>query len=248
LLKRHLISQYARVPWADATAIREDAKGKPYFALVDGSEPVAFNISHQDGLVVLVAVVGYKSGKIEVGVDVVSCHERRDRDRQTVLAEGWDAFVDVYESIFGPADVAAMKFHKLPFMLGSVDDQLRLFYTYWCAKEAYIKMTGEALLADWLQKLEFRGLKPPRPVATAGDMEFGEKMGNLIGTDKFDVLMEQGKDEDVRMEIQSLGSGYMLGTSLRTLGRPDDARKLLLPGFRMFSLGEIEIPGGDMAG
>ena len=220
--------------------------GKPYFVLSDGSEPVAFNISHQDGLVALAAVVGYQGGKIEVGVDVVSCQERRDRDRQTILSEGWDAFVDVYESIFSPADVAALKANNQPSAPVSLEDKLRSFYAYWCAKEAYVKMTGEALLADWIQKLDFRGLKPPRPVMTSNELEFGERVGNMTGSSQFDVLREERKDESVRMEIQSLGSGYMLGVSVRTPETQDDVRTLNLGSFRMFSVNEIEIAGEDM--
>ncbi|KZF21519.1 4'-phosphopantetheinyl transferase [Xylona heveae TC161] len=44
-----------------------------------------------------------------------------------------------------------------------IDAQLRLFYAHWCLKEAYIKMTGEALLAGWLKELEFRNVRPPKP-------------------------------------------------------------------------------------
>jgi 4'-phosphopantetheinyl transferase len=194
-------------------------------------------------------VVGYTGGKIEVGVDVVSCQERRNRDRQTVLSEGWDAFVDVYDSVFSPGDVAALKAHGRPHMRIDLDNKLRSFYAHWCAKEAYVKMTGEALLADWIQMLEFRGLKPPRPVSenATGDMEFGERVGNLMGSYRFEVFREEGKDEEVRMEIQSLGGGYMLGTSVRTPERPDDAKGLNLGGFRAFSLDEIGIGDGDLA-
>jgi 4'-phosphopantetheinyl transferase len=41
---------------------------------------------------------------------------------------------------------------------------MRLFYSYWALKEAYLKMTGDALLAPWLRTLEFSNVIPPDPV------------------------------------------------------------------------------------
>lgn len=45
-----------------------------------------------------------------------------------------------------------------------IEAKLRRFYTFWALKEAYVKMTGDALLADWLHQLEFRNVRAPRPV------------------------------------------------------------------------------------
>ncbi|KAK5050543.1 hypothetical protein LTR84_003824 [Exophiala bonariae] len=41
--------------------------------------------------------------------------------------------------------------------------KLRRFYAYWALKEAYIKMVGEGLLADWLKELEFLDVVAPVP-------------------------------------------------------------------------------------
>src|SRR5262249_33336031 len=46
---------------------------------------------------------------------------------------------------------------------GDVDVRLRAFYALWCLREAYVKMTGEALLAPWLAELEFRRFRAPAP-------------------------------------------------------------------------------------
>ena len=44
-----------------------------------------------------------------------------------------------------------------------IDAKLRRFYVSWCYKEAYIKLTGEALLAPWLKNLEFHNVRSPQP-------------------------------------------------------------------------------------
>lgn len=45
--------------------------------------------------------------------------------------------------------------------------KLRRFYAYWALKEAYIKMVGEGLLADWLKELEFLDVVAPPPALHA---------------------------------------------------------------------------------
>lgn len=42
-----------------------------------------------------------------------------------------------------------------------MEAKLRRFYTFFALKEAYIKMTGEALLAGWIRELEFRNVRAP---------------------------------------------------------------------------------------
>lgn len=155
LLKRYLIARYAHVPWDLASATR-NAHTKPVFCAPDGSEPLAFNVSHQAGLVVLAAALQPPAGAA-LGVDVVCPTERRDRDHALVRAEGWPSFVDMHADVLGPPEVAAL--HRLP--LPDLDRRMRHFYTLWCLREAYVKMTGEALLAPWLKSLEMRRFAPP---------------------------------------------------------------------------------------
>ncbi len=59
-----------------------------------------------------------------------------------------------------------------------IEAKLRRFYTFWALKEAYVKMTGDALLADWLRVLEFRKVRAPRPASTnAQEIRKSKSMG-----------------------------------------------------------------------
>lgn len=160
LVKRYAISRFCAVPWADATAF-PDANKKPIFRKNDGSEPFIFNVTHQDGLVILFGVNQPPQG-LAIGVDVVSPSERRDRDHETITKEGWPEYVDIHAEVFSPKEVTVLK--SLSFDRQTADGKdrlLRWFYALWCLREAYIKMTGEALLANWLRELEIRGFAPP---------------------------------------------------------------------------------------
>lgn len=108
-----------------------------------------------------------------------------------------------------------------------VDAKLRRFYTFFCYKEAYIKLAGEALLAPWLKQLEFRNVKSP----TAGTVArcsthgtWGEKVTDV------DVLLHGKAVKDVRMTIQAFEEQYMIATAIR--GQPD----LDMPSFTNLNL------------
>lgn len=179
------------------------------------------------------ALLAVRGPAADVGVDVVSCSERRDRDRAAVPANGWSEFVKVYEEVFAPGEVAFLA--GLEGMGMSVDMRLRYFYALWCLREAYVKMTGEALLADWLRALEFRDFRPPVPaVGVAGDEELvpGEVVGGI------EVWRDGKRQEDVRMELRAFGRGYMVGVAARS-GRPADVFDLELGEFQVVELEEI---------
>ncbi|KAF1816482.1 hypothetical protein P152DRAFT_125938 [Eremomyces bilateralis CBS 781.70] len=88
-----------------------------------------------------------------------------------------------------------------------VDAKLRRFYAFYCYKEAYIKMSGEGMMADWLQDLEFRNVKSPKPGTVAG--VWGGSMSDaeayLNGVEQTDVALEiRGREED-----------FMIGVAVR---------------------------------
>lgn len=96
-----------------------------------------------------------------------------------------------------------------------VDAKLRRFYTFWGYKEAYIKLTGEAMMAPWLRDLEFRNVRAPRQgtvprCSTHG--VWGEKVSDA------EVYLNDERVEDVSMEIQAFEEDYMIAVAVRPRG------------------------------
>jgi 4'-phosphopantetheinyl transferase len=270
LLKHYAIAKLASVPWDDTTITR-DTRTKPvYVDPVTGKMPVAFNVTHQAGVVALVAVAGYHHQRpevegegegVQVGVDIVCTSERRDRDqamlRSTDKDGGWSAFVDMHGDVFAPGEVQYLKHRVLSAVPGLVvagaspsasrgavtaeqiaDGKLRAFYALWALREAYVKLTGEALLAEWLGELEFREFRPPRP--TAGwevPAEDGEEAGQVVRG--MDVWFRGEKVEDVNMCLRSMGPDYMIATAVRTPGNKEDGLGWRLGPYEILSLDEV---------
>ncbi|PSN72174.1 4'-phosphopantetheinyl transferase, partial [Corynespora cassiicola Philippines] len=93
-----------------------------------------------------------------------------------------------------------------------IDAKLRRFYTYWCFKEAYIKLDGEALLAKWIKELEFKGVRAPTPGTVARCSThgtWGEKVSDT------EVWLKQKRLEDVRIEIQSFEEDFMISVAAK---------------------------------
>jgi 4'-phosphopantetheinyl transferase len=223
----------APVPWRK-TVLSRDAHGKPvYYSNGDGggddgskTQPVVFNVSHQAGLVVLVAAYGGDDpggmNGIQVGIDVVSPTERRTRDLQMIAdadaaspASGWPHFVDVHSDVLARSEVSYLEALATHDNDGCNDDErLRAFYALWCLREAYVKMTGEALLAKWLGDLEFKEFqvpKAPGPDKGKGSLHQGDMVtehdirfrGSAVG-DKANVC------------LRSVGTDYMVCTAVRS--------------------------------
>jgi 4'-phosphopantetheinyl transferase len=105
--------------------------------------------------------------------------------------------------------------------------KLRKFYTHWALKEAYIKMTGEALLADWLRELEFRDVVAP-PVSEEGAWgtvvwssgyvrgEGGQGAGGGEREEEgFEVLFKGSRVRGVTMGVRFLGREWIVATCVR---------------------------------
>ena len=93
-----------------------------------------------------------------------------------------------------------------------VDAKLRRFYTYWCYKEAYIKLDGEALLAKWIKELEFRNVRAPvagteARCSTKGC--WGEKVTDA------EVWLRRERLADVKLEIQAFEEKYMISVAAK---------------------------------
>ncbi|GAP92523.2 putative phosphopantetheinyl transferase [Rosellinia necatrix] len=256
LLKHWVVSKYAGVPWRE-TRLSADMNGKPVFRDAAGRQPVVFNVSHQAGLVALVAAHGYDGGdggdgdggggdssQVHIGVDIVCVSERAHRDHRMIRTDGWAKFVDMHADVFGRSEAAYLKtglaglpgYRMLRTEEARRGFQVRAFYTLWCLREAYVKMTGEALLAAWLGDLVFQNFEAPAPGA-----EFAQRADDderqIIRN--HDILFKGAKADDANVCIRSLGPDYMTCTAVRTPHRKEDALGWDLGPFEFLALDDV---------
>ncbi|KAI4720522.1 putative phosphopantetheinyl transferase [Aureobasidium sp. EXF-10727] len=95
-----------------------------------------------------------------------------------------------------------------------IDAKLRRFYSFFCYKEAYIKLAGEALLAPWLKELEFQNVRSPKPGTVARCSThgtWGEKVSDV------EVVLHGQKVDDVKMTLQAFEENFMLATAVQGL-------------------------------
>lgn len=105
-----------------------------------------------------------------------------------------------------------------------IDAKLRRFYTYWCYKEAYIKLDGEALLATWIPELEFRQVRAPRPGSSPQSSTlgaWGERVGDA------EVWFRHARMDDCRVEIQAFEDNFMIAVAAKE--RKWETRDACLP-------------------
>jgi 4'-phosphopantetheinyl transferase len=259
LLKHLVIAKYCNVSWYNTT-ISRTANGKPCYILpaTDNSKTshvtIDFNVSHQAGIVSLIAAVGFKS-QVNTGTDVVCVDERESRDREYIQNSGFFDWVDMHGEVFAESEISFMKLGPvLPSNLGLegefmgygrdalsrcqrrngkmvvklksggfekevqidsntvIDVKMRRFYAMWCLREAYVKMTGEALLAPWLKELEI--LNVQAPAAKEGNLAKDSLQHGAMQYD-FRIVFKEKPLTDVRMELFALGGNFMIGGALR---------------------------------
>ncbi|KAL5385179.1 hypothetical protein DPSP01_004987 [Paraphaeosphaeria sporulosa] len=97
-----------------------------------------------------------------------------------------------------------------------IDAKLRKFYVYWCFKEAYIKLDGEALLAKWIKELEFKNVRAPRPGSPARCASYGT-WGERVSDSE--AWLKRKRLTDVRLEIQSFEEDFMIGVAAKPAER-----------------------------
>ncbi|KAF2770723.1 putative phosphopantetheinyl transferase [Teratosphaeria nubilosa] len=289
LLKRLFISQTLEIPWKEVKLGRKghEKHGKPC-AVDDVGRPIDgidFNVSHQNGLVSFIGwngrrrhryspgghiqgvmSPGMKKENVMVGTDIV-CVNERDSAATTIDMEGFDGWVDIYDSVFSDEERWCMKYdvdyvtlldgtilqasdigrhdrcisrHKdiiLTTPAGRnvtfsseqlIDAKLRRFYAYFCYKEAYIKLAGEALLAPWLKQLEFFNVRTPKPGVPARCSTHGV-WGEEV--DDIEVKMHGKHVDDVKMKIQAFEEDFMLSVAIQ-----GNIQGLKIPAFKTLDL------------
>lgn len=119
----------------------------------------------------------------------------------------------------GRADRCMSRHDTLPVILPSGEDvtfgsdvildaKLRRFYAYFAYKEAFVKLSGEALLADWLKECEFHNVTSPRSAETG---VWGEKI------EAAEVSLRGETVRDVRLAIQAFEGNHMIATAIKGL-------------------------------
>ena len=109
-----------------------------------------------------------------------------------------------------------------------LEAKLRRFYTYFCYKESYIKLAGEALLAPWLKQLEFFNVRSPQPGVQARCSTHGT-WGEEV--DDVEVHLHGIPVNDVKMKIQAFEENFMLSTALQ-----GEIQGLKIPAFKKLDL------------
>lgn len=114
LLKHLVITKYCNVPWSESK-ISRDPRGKPCFISEDSTSnnTIDFNVSHQAGIVSLIASIGFKE-KVHVGTDVVCVNERLKQDYSHIDKSGFFDWVDMHEDVFAKSELQHMKLSPMP--------------------------------------------------------------------------------------------------------------------------------------
>ncbi|PHH65217.1 hypothetical protein CDD81_3076 [Ophiocordyceps australis] len=199
---------------ADAAA-PHDQGASPTWRGCSEDEPLVFNVSHQAGVVVVVAIAHAPPGTA-LGLDIVCPLERRARDvgiltnpdhdvsalgqgseQRPGHKDGWPTFIAIHDSVLSPLETARLR--QLSAATHGPNRRLAYFYALWCLREAFVKMTGEALLAPWLHLLEMRHFAPPDE-ADAPELE---------------VWFQGTRATDVQMKLEELLHDYMVSVAVR---------------------------------
>ncbi|QSS63983.1 hypothetical protein I7I51_01044 [Histoplasma capsulatum] len=178
----------------------------------------------------------------QIGIDITCtddpsrCHRHPPRT-ETELYD----FIDIFAEVFSANELAAMKAYPRSSSGGggggggggtmnlqeSITHRIRLFYTYWALKEAYIKMTGEALLAPWLRDLEFANVVVPAPPLSCPcpspspspypSASASASASSLWGVPETGVraVLYGCEVPEVRLEVVAFGNDYIFATAGR---------------------------------
>lgn len=149
----------------------------------------------------------------QVGIDVTCVDEPgRRRDKAPKTLKDVKDFIDIFQEVFSPKELETMKqaaSSSTRPLSEVIKSAMRLFYAYWALKEAYIKMTGEALLAPWLRQLEFTNVLAPPPVAENEAEKWGEPYTGV------QTWLNGKRVEDVRVELVAFETDYLVATAAR---------------------------------
>jgi 4'-phosphopantetheinyl transferase len=164
----------------------------------------------------------------QVGIDITCVDERtrRQKDSGPKTVQALAEFVDIFAEVFSRRELDTIK-NIRPIASSSspqealqeaIKSRVRLFYAYWALKEAYIKMTGEALLAPWLRELEFTNVVAPEPVNSSSSSSSSSSSPSSCWSEPYtgvQTWLYGKKVEDVRIELVAFETDYLVATAAR---------------------------------
>ncbi|KAI4194541.1 MAG: hypothetical protein LQ350_007718 [Teloschistes chrysophthalmus] len=216
LLKHCAIVRTCHVSWPQSI-IGKDHNHKPcYIPTNNHDRQCEFNVSHHGSLV---ALAGCSKKDIQLGVDVVQIDVAKDVPK--VRQEGWQSWVNTFEAVFSAREVQDIVSWEPAESLSEEDmlqAKIRLFYAHWCLKEAYVKMTGEALMAPWLQDMDFRNVQVPRAASTLPIGQPNDDWGETVSD--IEIWRAGERVRGVRLELQAFRDDYLIGTAASKLDLP----------------------------
>ncbi|MCJ1278913.1 hypothetical protein MMC21_006734 [Puttea exsequens] len=239
LLKHNAIARTCGVSWSEAI-IGEDSKRKPCYKKPSNPEATTmeFNVSHHGDLV---ALVGCPGSTAKLGVDIVKMNWVKDY--ALVLRDGFRTWASTYEMVFSDREVNDIAGYEPP-VPGTPEEkiraQLRHFYAHWCLKEAYVKMTGEALLAPWLRDVEFRNVQVPLPTSRVQhSRDINHEWGQTC-TD-VEIWWSGSRVTHVKLEIQAFREDYMIATASSNVDVPFSAFEMIDVERKICSSSNLEV-------
>jgi 4'-phosphopantetheinyl transferase len=78
-----------------------------------------FNVSHQAGIVSLIASIGFRE-KVDVGTDVVCANERETHDYAHIEKSGFFDWVDMHGDVFAESELNHMKLSPVSLGIGTL--------------------------------------------------------------------------------------------------------------------------------
>ncbi|MCJ1400491.1 hypothetical protein MMC11_003697 [Xylographa trunciseda] len=209
LLKRLAVVRGVGATWAESwRGMKREEGGKPIWRDENNIlGEVEFNVSHHGTMVVLVADAAPKNGPKRarrVGIDVVKIDV--PKDTLAVRREGsWEKWVRIFADVMPEEEVRRIVDGEDSDdrEQQNLEGKLRRFYTFWGLREAYVKLSGEALVAPWLKELEFRNVRAP-----------SKGLENTVGdtTRGSEVWLGGKRVENLGVELQAMGEDYIIAT------------------------------------
>uniref|UniRef100_A0A1B6D0M9 L-aminoadipate-semialdehyde dehydrogenase-phosphopantetheinyl transferase n=1 Tax=Clastoptera arizonana TaxID=38151 RepID=A0A1B6D0M9_9HEMI len=138
LISRKFVVDATGLNWKDVNILR-DENNKPFLShdSFNKASEIKFNISHAGDLVVLAGEIG----DVKLGIDVM----KLGNDRNKNIPE----FFRLMNRLFSDEEWKMIKSRQ------SEEEQMNMFYRYWCLKESYTKALGTGLTLD-LKKISFK--------------------------------------------------------------------------------------------